>query len=79
MVKSKLSLFSGFVALRPLDNDKDCAMHSKSDNIEIMINDEPDEFIKELLDSCKNSYQNNLELMIGSRFVFISFIGLKMS
>ena len=79
MVKSKLSLFSGFVALRQLDNDKDCAMHSKSDNIEIMINDEPDEFIKELLDSCKNSYQNNLELMIGSEFVFISFIGLKMS
>ena len=36
-------------------------MHSKSDNIEIMINDEADEFIKEIFDSLKNRYQNNLE------------------
>ena len=38
-------------------------MHSKSDNIEIMINDEADEFIKYLFDSFKNRYQNNLESM----------------
>ena len=31
-------------------------MHSKSDNIEIMINDESDEVIKELFDSRKNNY-----------------------
>ena len=36
-------------------------MHSKKDNIEIMINDEADEIIKELSDSVKNRYQNNLE------------------
>ena len=36
-------------------------MHSKSDNTEIMINDEADEVIKELFDSLKNRYQNNLE------------------
>ena len=36
-------------------------MHSKKDNIEIMINDEADEIIKELFDSVKNRYQNNLE------------------
>ena len=30
-------------------------MHSKSENIEIMINDEADELIKELFDSLKNS------------------------
>ena len=45
-------------------------MHSKSDNIEIMINDEADEVIKELFDSLKNRYQNNLESMKGSEFVF---------
>ena len=45
-------------------------MHSKSDNIEIMINDEEDEVITELFNSLKNRYQNNLELMKGSQFVF---------
>ena len=45
-------------------------MHSKSDNIEIVINDEEDEVITELFNSLKNRYQNNLELMKGSQFVF---------
>ena len=36
-------------------------IHSKSDNIEIIINDEADEVIKELFDSLKNKFQNNLE------------------
>ena len=45
-------------------------MHSKSDNIEVLINDEVDKFIKELFDSLKNRYQNNLESMKGSDFVF---------
>ena len=45
-------------------------MHSKSDTIEIMINGEADEVIKELLDSLKNRGQNNLEVMKGSEFVF---------
>ena len=44
-------------------------MHSKSDNIEIMSNDEADEVIKELFDSLKNRYQNNLEPMKGSELV----------
>ena len=44
-----------------IDNDEQCAMHSKSDNIEILINDEADEVIKELFDSLKNRYQDNLE------------------
>ena len=35
-----------------------------------MMNDEADEVIKELLDSRKNRYQNNLESMKGSEFVF---------
>ena len=45
-------------------------MHSKSDNIEIMISDEADELIKKLFDSLKNIYQNNLQLMRSGEFVF---------
>ena len=45
-------------------------MHSKSDNIEIMINDEAGKVIKELFSSLKNRYQNNLESMKGSDFFF---------
>ena len=45
-------------------------MHSKSDSIESMINDKADEVIKELFDSLKNRYQNNLESMKGSEFFF---------
>ena len=45
-------------------------MHSRSDNIEIMISDEADEVIKKLFDSLKNRYQNNLQSMRGSEFLF---------
>ena len=38
-------------------------MHSKNDKIEIMIDDKADEVIKELLNSLKNRYQNNLEVL----------------
>ena len=46
-------------------------MHSQSDNMEIMINDEVDEVIEESFESLRNRYQNNLETsMKGSEFVF---------
>ena len=45
-------------------------MHSENDIIEIMINDVADEVIKNLCDSLKNRYQDNLESMKGSEFVF---------
>ena len=45
-------------------------MKSKSDNMEIMISDKADEVIKKLFDSLKNRYQNDLESMRGSEFVF---------
>ena len=45
-------------------------MDSKSDNKDIMINDEADEVIKKLFDSLKNRYQNKLESIKGSEFVF---------
>ena len=46
-------------------------MYSKSDSTEIMINDEADEVIEELFDSLK--YQNDLESIKGSEFVFDYF------
>ena len=36
-----------------------------------MINGEADEVIKELFDSLKNRYQNKLESIKGSEFVFV--------
>ena len=45
-------------------------MHSKSDKIEIMISDETDQVTKELFDSLKNRYQNNLGSMKGSDLFF---------
>ena len=45
-------------------------MHSKNDNIQLMSSDEADEVIKKSFDSLKNRYQNNLESMRGSEFVF---------
>ena len=41
-------------------------MFSKHYDIEIMINDEADKVTKEIFDSLKNSYQNNLESMKSS-------------
>ena len=38
-----------------------------------MINDETDDVIKKCFDSLKNRYQNNLESMKGSEFVFQYF------
>ena len=45
-------------------------MHSKRDNIEIMINDKAHEPIKRLFDSIENKHHNNLESVKGSEFVF---------
>ena len=38
-------------------------MYPKSDNIEVMINDEADDGMKVLSDSLKNRNKNNLESM----------------
>ena len=48
------------------DDDEERLMHSKSNIIEIMINDEAHEVIKKLFDSLKNRYRSNLELTKGS-------------
>ena len=45
-------------------------MHLKSDNIEIMIDNEADEAMKELFDSLKRRYQNDLKSMKDSELLF---------
>ena len=66
--KIQLKIANDFIS--SVDNDEDRVMHLKSGNIEIMINDEADEVIKEIFDALKNRYQINLESMKGSEFVF---------
>ena len=57
--------------MSPKDTDEERVMHSKSDNIEIMINDRVDEVIKELFDSLLSSYQIDSEVsMKGSDYIF---------
>ena len=53
-----------------IDNNEECVTLSKSDNIEIMINDEAGEVKEKFFKSLKNRYQNNLESMKGSEFLF---------
>ena len=43
------------------DKGEEQLMHSKSDNIEIMINDKADEVMERLFKSLENKYQNNSE------------------
>ena len=53
------------------DNDEDRVVHSKSDNVEMMINYEDDEVIEERFQSLLSSYQIGLETsMKGSEFIF---------
>ena len=66
--KIQLTIANNFIS--SIDNDEERVMHSKSDNIEIMINDEAVEILKELFHSLKNRYQNNFESMKSSEFVF---------
>ena len=66
--KVQLIIANNFVS--SIDNNEEHVMHSKCDNIEILINDEADEVIKELFDLIQNGYQNNLKSMKGSEFAF---------
>ena len=50
--KIQLTIANNFIS--SIDNDEEWVMYSKSDNIEIMINDETDEVIKKPFDSRKN-------------------------
>ena len=52
MWKIQLTIAINFISSK--DNDEERLMRSKSDNIEILINDEADKVIKELLNRSKN-------------------------
>ena len=66
--KIQLIIANNFIS--SIDNDEEHVLHSNNDNVEIMINDEANEVIKELFDSLQNTYQFNLESIKGSEFVF---------
>ena len=67
-MKVQLTIANNFIY--SIDNDEERVMYSKSDNIEIIINDEANEVPKKRFKSLRNRYQNNLELMKGSEFLF---------
>ena len=60
--KTKLTVAINFISSK--DNCEEFVMHWKSDNIEIMINDKPDEVTKKLFKSLLNIYQVGLETSI---------------
>ena len=65
------SINNNFISsIASIDYGQVHVMHSKSNNIEIMINDEANKVIKERFKLPKNSYQNSLESMKGIEFVF---------
>ena len=69
MWKIQLIITINFISSKV--NDEERVMHSKSDNIEIMINDKADEVIEVLFESLFNRYQIGLETSIrGSDFIF---------
>ena len=65
----KIQLTIAIYFISSLGNDV-ITYYVKNDSIEMMINDGGSEVIKELFDSLKNRYQNNLESMKGREFVF---------
>ena len=69
MWKTQLTIAINFMSLK--DKDENCVVHSKSDNVELMINYKDDEVIKELFHSLLSPYQIGLETsMKGSEFIF---------
>ena len=46
------------------NNDKECVMDSKSDNVEIMINDRPYQVIEELFEPLLSRYHFGLETLL---------------
>ena len=68
--KIQLSAEINFISSKP-DSDETRIMHTKSNNIEIMIGGDTNEVIENLLRSLLQRYQENLEeKMRGSEFVF---------
>ena len=66
--KIELTMQINFISSE--DSDETRTMHTKSDNIEIMMGNETDEIIKKLFKSLLQKYQDGLEeSMRGSKFI----------
>ena len=71
LAHGKIQLKIAFNFISSNDNDKKHVMHSKSNNIKIMIHDKVGEVIKSLFESVYNRYQIVLKTsMKGSDFIF---------
>ena len=68
MWKIQLTIAVNFIS--SIDNHEEHVVHSKIENIEIMIDDELGEVTKKFFKSLKNWNQNNLKSMKGSKFAF---------
>ena len=66
----KIQLTTAITFISSIYNDEEHVMHSKSDNIEIMMNDEVDEVVKKLFNSLKSRHQIDLKSMKSSEFAF---------
>ena len=53
------------------DNNEEIAIHSKNDNIKIMINDKADEVTEELFQSLLSRYQIRLETSIKAVILYL--------
>ena len=70
--KIQLTMAINFISSK--DSDETQTMHTRSNNVEIMVGSETDEIIKELFESFFQKYQEGLEeSMRGSEFVYYSF------
>ena len=66
--KIELTMQINFISSK--DSDETRTMHTKSDNIEIMMGNETDEIIEKLFKSLLQKYQDRLEeSMRGSKFI----------
>ena len=73
--KIELTMAINFIFSK--DSDETPTMHSKSNNVEIMMGSETDEIIEELLKSFLQKYQEKLEQsMRGSEFIYYSVYAL---
>ena len=69
--KIQLTMAINFISSKDFDYTR--IMHTKIDNVEIMIGSETDEIIKDLFESFLKKYQEGLEeYMRGSEFVYDS-------
>ena len=72
--KIQLTIVINFISSK--DNDKECPMHSTSDNIETMINLKADEVIEELFQSLLSRHQIGLEASVNSSYFVFDFVHL---